>query len=179
MHAHNHHARQILRSRAEALARPPAAANQQHAAFEFVEFTLANEHYAVENQWGEEVCPFKDLTPLPCVPPFISGIVNVRGRILAVLDLKKFFDLPDKGITDLHRIILIRGEELEFGLLADTVTGVRSLPWPSLQPAPATLGGIRSEYIKGVTAERMILLDMARLVTDPRILIHDEIKNQT
>lgn len=177
MHAHNHNARQILRDRAEALARPLVPANQHEAAFEFVEFTLANERYAVENRWVEEVCPFKDLTPLPCVPPFVAGIVNVRGRILAVLDLKKFFDLPEKGITDLHRIILVRGDDMEFGLLADTVTTVRSLPFQSIQPAPATLGGIRGEYLKGVTAEQMVVLDIARLLADPRIIVHDEIKN--
>jgi purine-binding chemotaxis protein CheW len=177
MHANNHNTRQVLRARAEALARPLAAVDQSRSAFEFVEFTLANERYAVENQWVEEVCPFKDLTPLPCVPPFISGIVNVRGRILAVLNLKKFFDLPEKGITDLHRIILIHGDGVEFGLLADTVTGVRSLPSQSIQPAPATLGGIRGEYLKGVTAEQMVVLDITRLVADPRIIVLDELKN--
>ena len=93
--------------------------------------------------------PLRDLTPLPCTPPFVLGIVNVRGRILPVLDLKKFFDLPEQGLTDLHRIILVSGNDLELGLLADVIVGVRSVPADSLQPSLPTLTGIRADYLKG------------------------------
>ena len=96
-------------------------------------------------------CLFKELTPLPCCPPFVLGIVNVRGRILPVLDIKKFFGLPEKGLTDLHRIILVGGNDLELGLLADTIVGVRAVAVGDLQPALPTLTGIRGDYLKGVT----------------------------
>ena len=118
----------------------------------------------------------KELTPLPCTPPFVLGIVNVRGRILPVLDLKKFFDLPEKGLTDLHRIILVRGNDLELGLLADVIVGVRSIPADSLQPSLPTLTGVRSDYLKGVTAERLVVLDLARILADPKIIVHEEVE---
>ena len=118
----------------------------------------------------------KDLTPLPCTPPFVLGIVNVRGRIVPVFDLKKFFDLPDQGLTDLHRIILIEGNEMELGLLADVTVGVRSIPADSLQPSLSTFTGIRSEYLKGVTAERLVVLDVARILADPKIIVHEEVE---
>ena len=124
----------------------------------------------------QEVCPFKELTPLPCTPPFVLGIVNVRGRILPVLDLKKFFDLPEQGLTDLHRLILVRGNDLELGLLADVIVGVRSIPVDSLQPSLPTLTGIRSDYLKGVTAERLVVLDLARILADPKIIVHEEVE---
>jgi len=140
-----------------------------------LEFRLARERYALENRWVQEVCPLKELTPLPCTPPFVLGIVNVRGRILPVFDLKKFFDLPEQGLTDLHRLIRVRGDDLELGLLADVIVGVRSLPVDSLQVSLPTLTGIRSDYLKGVTAERLVVLDLARILADPKIIVHDEV----
>ena len=169
-------ARQILRARAQALARTPERAPVAGASLEVLEFRLAQERYALENRWVQEVCPLKELTPLPCTPPFVLGIVNVRGRILPVLDLKKFFDLPEKGLTDLHRIILVRGNDLELGLLADVIVGVRSIPADSLQPSLPTLTGVRSDYLKGVTAERLVVLDLARILADPKIIVHEEVE---
>jgi len=169
-------AKQILRARAQALARCPQPAPAAETLLELLEFHLAQERYAVETRYVREVCPFKELTPLPCTPPFVLGIVNVRGRILPVFDLKKFFDLPETGITDLHRIILVRGNDLELGLLADVVVGVRSIPADSLQPSLPTLTGIRGDYLKGVTAERLVVLDLARILADPKIIVHEEVE---
>ena len=168
-------AKQILRARAQALARRPERAPVAGASLELLEFRLARERYALENRWVQEVCPLKELTPLPCTPPFVLGIVNVRGRILPVFDLKKFFDLPEQGLTDLHRLIRVRGDDLELGLLADVIVGVRSLPVDSLQVSLPTLTGIRSDYLKGVTAERLVVLDLARILADPKIIVHDEV----
>ena len=165
----------ILRARARALARttPRAAAG---ALLEVLEFRLASERYAVESRLVQEVHPLRDLTPLPCTPPFVLGIVNVRGRILPVLDLKKFFDLPERGLTDLHRIILVRGNDLELGLLADVIVGVRSVATDSLQASLPTLTGIRADFLKGVSAERLVVLDLDRILLDPKIIVHEEVE---
>ncbi len=143
---------------------------------ELLEFQLAQERYALETRWVREVSNFKDLTPLPCCPSFVLGIVNMRGRILPVFDLRKFFDLPEKGITDLHRIVFVGGNGLELGLLADSIVGVRSVPLSDLQATLPTLGGIRGDYFKGVTAERLVVLDMARILADPKIIVHEEVE---
>lgn len=170
-------AAQILRDRAQVLARPPEQAAAADTQLDLLEFRLAQERYAVETRYVREVYPLKDLTPLPCTPPFVLGVVNVRGHILPVLDLKKFFDLPENGLTDLHCIILVRERDLEFGLLADVIVGVRSIPVESLQPSLPTLTGIRSDYLKGVTDECLVVLDLARLLADPKILVHEEVEN--
>lgn len=167
---------QILRDRAQILARLPvqAAADTQ---LEVLEFRLAQERYAVETRYVREVYPLKDLTPLPCTPAFVLGIVNVRGCILPVLDLKKFLDLPETGLNDLHCIILVRERDLEFGLLADVVVGVRAIPVENLQPSLPTLTGIRSDFLKGVTDDCLVVLDLSRLFADPKILVHEEVEN--
>jgi purine-binding chemotaxis protein CheW len=167
----------ILRARAKALARPSEHAPAAAPPLDVLEFRLAQERYALETRYVREVYPLKDLTPLPCTPPFVLGIVNVRGRILPVIDLKKFFDLPEQGVTDLHRIILIEGNEMALGLLADAVEGMRPIAADTLQPSLPTLTGIRSEYLKGVTAERLVVLDVARILADPKIIVHEEVGN--
>jgi purine-binding chemotaxis protein CheW len=168
-------ATEILRARARALAEPPGQVPAAATLLDVLEFHLARERYAVETRYVREICPLKDLTPLPCTPPFVLGVVNMRGRILPVLDLKRFFDLPEQGLTDLHRIILVEGHDVEFGLLADATEGVRSISVDTLQPSLPTLTGIRGEYLKGVTAERLIVLDVGRILADPKIMVHEEV----
>jgi purine-binding chemotaxis protein CheW len=165
-------AMQILRKRAQSLARKPAAASPT-TQLDLLEFHLADERYALETRYVQEAHPLRELTSLPGTPPFVLGIVNVRGRILPVLDLKKFFGLPERGITDLHRIILVRDSDIELGLLADTVAGVRSIEQDRLQSSLPTLTGIRADYLKGVTDERLVVLDIVRILADPKIIVND------
>jgi purine-binding chemotaxis protein CheW len=144
---------------------------------ELLEFRLASERYALETRHVQDVHPLRELTPLPCTPPFILGIVNVRGRVLPVLDLKKFFDLPERGLTDLHRMILVRGNGLELGLLADVIVGIRSVSADSLQPSLPTLCGIRADYLKGIGEDRLVVLDFDRILSDPKIIVHEEVED--
>lgn len=170
-------AAQILHDRAQALARPSEHTPVAQTSIELLEFRLAQECYALETRYVCEVYPLKDLTPLPCTPAFVLGIVNVRGRITPVIDIKKFFDLPDRGLTDLHRVILVRDNDLELGLLADVIVGVRTIPLESLQPSLPTLTGIRADYLKGVTAERLVVLDLERILADPKIIVQEEVES--
>ena len=165
----------LLRERAQALARvpqPPATDSR----LELLEFGLASERYALESRYVQEVHPLRELTPLPCTPAFLVGIVNVRGRIVPVLNLKKFFDLPERGLTDLHRIIVVRGHELELGLLADVIIGIRSVAAESLQPSLPTLTGIRAEYLRGIGEGRLVVLAVERILRDPKIIVHEEVE---
>jgi purine-binding chemotaxis protein CheW len=164
----------ILRARARTLAQPPTLAAPTRM-LELLEFRLASERYALETRHVQNVHPLRELTPLPCTPPFVLGIVNVRGRILPVLDLKKFFELPEQGLTDLHRIILVQGNDLELGLLADVIVGVRSVAADSLQPSLPTLTGIRADYLKGIGEEGLVVLDLGRILADPKIIVHEEV----
>jgi purine-binding chemotaxis protein CheW len=166
------HVTQVLRERARLLARReriPATGET----LELLEIRLASERYAVETRFVSEVQPLRDLTPLPGTPPFVRGIANLRGRILAVYDLKKLFELPEPGLTDLHRIVVVRGNDFEIGLLADTVIGVKSVPVDALAPPPGTVSGIGAQYLRGVTAECLVVLDLDRILADPRIVLND------
>jgi purine-binding chemotaxis protein CheW len=165
----------VLRDRAIELARPLDAPRKTNT-LEVLEFRLAAERYAVESSFVAAVHRLKDLTPLPGAPAFILGVVNIHGRIVPVIDLKKFFGLPEQGLTDLHRVILIQGHDMELGLLADMALNVRDLEPESLQPSLPTLTGIRADYLKGIGAERLIVLDLERILTDPRIIVNEEVE---
>jgi purine-binding chemotaxis protein CheW len=167
---------EILKARALELARPLASAQAAGPAIEVVEFRLAQERYAIDRAYVREVHPLRDLTPLPCTPPFVPGIINIRGQILPVLDIRKFFDLPDSGITDVHVVIIVRGNDVEFGILADAITGVRSIPLHTIQPSLPTLTGIRAAYLKGVSDEHVVILDVPAILADPKIVVDEEVR---
>ena len=164
----------ILKARAQALAQPP----EQVAAMECLEvvtFLLAYETYGIETACVREVYPLKDLTPLPCTPPFVTGIVNVRGQVISVIDIKKFFDLPEKGLTDLNKVIILSDGVMEFGILADAVLDVRSIPLQQIQPSLPTLTGIREQYLRGITEDGLTVLDAYTLLTNCSIIVHEEV----
>lgn len=163
-----------LKKRAEALARAPEEEGAEDK-IEAVEFSLAGERYAFASGYIREIIPVSELTPVPCTPAFVAGIINVRGEIRSVIDLKKFFDLPDGGLTDLNKVLILSssGSGMEFGVLADEILGVRWIPAGGLKTLP-TLTGIREEYLLGVTADRTTVLDAGRLLDDRSIAVNEK-----
>jgi purine-binding chemotaxis protein CheW len=159
----------VLKARAQTLATASAAAPA--SGFEVLEFRLAGEHYAIENNWVREVYPLREFTPLPGTPPFVLGIIHVRGQILSVLDLKKFFDLPSQGISDLNKVIVLDNGDMAFGILADAIVGTRSILDDDLQAALPTLTDIRADYLLGITRQRQVVLDGNKLLSDPAIVV--------
>ena len=166
--------RRVLEERARALAREPARAEAADEWIEVVEFTLAHERYAIASEHVREVYPLEELTPLPCTPAFVLGIVNLRGEILSVIDIKKFFDLPEKGLTDLNKVIVLESEDMMFGIVADAIGGVRHILRADIQPSLPTLTGIREDYLQGVTAERVVVLDAGKLLHDEKLIVNEQ-----
>lgn len=165
----------ILKVRAIALAREPEAGATEGERIEVVEFLLADERYALESTYIGEVYPLKDLTILPCTPPFVLGVINLRGKILSVIDLHTFFDLPNRGLSDLNKVIVLHDGAMEFGILADEIVAARWIPRNTLLASLPTLTEIRAEYLLGVTPERLVVLDGGRILADGRIIVHEEV----
>lgn len=165
----------ILKARALALAREPVASDAEGERIEIVEFLLADERYAIEASYIGEVYPLKDLTLLPCTPAFVLGVINLRGRILSVIDLRTFFDLPNRGLSDLNKVIVLHDDAMEFGLLADAIIAARWLPRSTLLPSLPTLTEIRAEYLLGVTPERLVVLDGGKILADSHMIVHEEV----
>jgi purine-binding chemotaxis protein CheW len=168
--------RDILRSRAKRLSQEIESKGTGEEYFEVLEFLLAHETYAIETMFVREVYPMTELTPLPCTPAFVFGLINVRGQILTVMDMKKFFDLPERGITNLNKVIVIRKDAMELGILADEIIGIKSIFIDDIKLPPATITGIGAEYLKGVTGDRLIVLDTDKILSDKRLVVHEEVE---
>ncbi|MHB8765921.1 MAG: chemotaxis protein CheW [Deferrisomatales bacterium] len=163
--------RRLLEERARALA-AEAPAEDPGATLELASFTVAGERYGVETRYVREVCPLRDLTPWPGAPAFVRGVVNLRGRLVVVVDLRVFFDLPRRGLTDLDRLVVLASEGGEVGLLADAVLGVERVPEARLQPPPAGEPAELAACLVGVTPERLAVLDAGRLL-DGRLVVDE------
>jgi purine-binding chemotaxis protein CheW len=169
--------RKILRDRARLLAATRKAdATAPGSLLEIVEFVLGPERYGIESSCIREIYPLNEFTPLPCTPPFVLGLVNVRGQILSIINIKKLFDLPEKGLTDLNKIVIVHAHSIELGILADAILGTRSIAPEDLHPALPTLTGIRANYLQGITQDSLVVLDVGKILADEKILV-DEVVN--
>jgi purine-binding chemotaxis protein CheW len=164
----------ILLARAKILAQLLAADDGATGdVLDLMEFLLAHERYAVELRFIREVCPLKELTPLPCAPPYVLGIMNLRGQILPVIDFRRYVGLPVQGITELNRIVILKSEDREFGILADEIAGTRTMPRRQMQQPPF-LAGILSHFITGIASDGCIILDGEKVLADPKIVVEEE-----
>jgi purine-binding chemotaxis protein CheW len=164
----------VLRTRAKLLAQEPEGNKKPVGSLEIVEFLLAQEHYAIDSKYISEIQQLRDLTPIPCTPACVLGVMNARGKILWVIDIKKFFDLPEKGLTDSKKVIVVQTEGMELGILADEALGVRSITLGDLQPSLPTFTGVRAKCLRAVTKDSVAVLDVEGLLSDGGIVVNEE-----
>jgi len=168
--------REILNQRAVELAQEPDKEERDSKSLEVVEFLLAHERYAIEIDYIREIYPLKEFTSLPCTPDFVLGIVSVRGQIMSVIDLKKLFGLPDKKNAEMDRIIILRSNGKEFGILTDNILGVRSISLSDIQTSLPTFTGIHDKYLMGITVDRIAVLNGEKMLSDSDLVVHEEME---
>lgn len=166
----------ILKKRTEILARETEVTSDRGENIEVVEFLLAHERYAVQTNYVREIVVLNELIAIPCTPPFVSGIIIIRGEIISVIDIKIFFELPAGGLSDLNKVIILQYEDMTFGILADSISGVCNIFLAELEPALPTMTGIREEYLTGITNGHMVVLDAAKLLTDSKIIVDEKVE---
>ncbi len=142
--------------------------------FEVLRFAISGELYAIASEHVAQVLPLNQYTPLPNTPAFVLGIVNVRGRIVSVLDLRVLFELPVDSLSERNFLLILQSPEMEFGVLIDRVLGIARLRREALQKTPGNLSGVRASYVLGVTAEQATVLDGERLLGDPDLTVMAE-----
>jgi len=165
---------QVLQKRTRALAQIPPVPEAGET-IPVVVFAVGEETYAVEARHVEGVYPLEGLTPVPCTPDFVVGVVNLRGRILSVLDLRRFLGLPGVDLGGQAQVIAVSAAGLEIGLVATAVRAVSVLPAASLGPALPTTGQVAAEFTRGVTPDLVVLLDLEALLQHPRVVVREEV----
>ncbi len=163
----------LLTERARALVKSTEV--QTGEMMQLVVFSLANESYGIATELVEEVQSLRDLTPVPCTPDFVVGVINIRGSIYSVIDIRGFFGVAKKEMTDATKVILVNAAGLEVGILADNVSGATSVPVTEIKPPLAAQTVAKDEYIHGVTRNMLIILNLEALLSDDRLIVHEEI----
>lgn len=141
---------------------------------EIIVFRVGAETYGIETSFVREVYPLREFTALPGIPSFVLGIMNVRGQIVSIIDLRKFFGLPQKGLGELNKVIILSSDRLEFGILADVVEGTRSVAWKDVLEVPPGTIDVGEQYLKGMTEDHVVLLDAESIVNDKQLIVDQE-----
>ena len=141
------------------------------AEIQLVLFTIGGEKYAIDIMKTKEIIKPIKVTPLPDVPEFIKGVINLRGMLIPVVSMRERFGISsDNEKTDSPdtRVIIIVLKKINVGIVVDSVEEIMRLPLKDVQPPPRIASGIDSEYIKGmcrIGEEALVLLDMGKILS--------------
>ena len=168
---------EIWAKRAYALAEPPPR-EADGDVLHLLVFLLNDERYGIEVNQVREIHPIGQITPVPRTPDYVVGIFSARGRLISLIDLRRFLGLASRGLTDQSKIIVVSSEgsdSLEIGLLSDEVADVLTIFETDLEPALTTQSLGRAEFIRGITADMLVVLNIQTLLHDERLIINEEV----
>ena len=136
---------------------------------QMVTFKIGEEEFGVDILRVQEIIRIMEITRVPKAPHFVEGVINLRGRVIPIIDLRRRFGLTAREHDKDTRIIVIEINNMIVGFVVDAVHEVLRIPADTVEPPPpAVMGGVDSEYIKGVGKlddRLLILLDLDRLLS--------------
>ena len=134
---------------------------------QLVTFKLGNEEYAVDILKVQEINRMKEITRVPNTPAYVEGVINLRGKVIPVVNLRSKFSLTERENDIQSRIMIMDIQGITMGLVVDAVSEVLRIPSNIVEPTPQMASNISTEYIKGIAKledRLIILLDMDMLV---------------
>ncbi|NMB35651.1 MAG: chemotaxis protein CheW [Firmicutes bacterium] len=137
------------------------------AEVQLVTFRLEQEEFALDINQVREVLRMAPVTLLPQSAHFIEGVINLRGEIIPVIDLRKRFELPPKERDEQTRIIIVEIEEQKVGLIVDLVTEVLRLPSEAIKPPPERVVNVQNDLIRGIgkiEKRLLIILNLTKIL---------------
>ncbi len=139
-----------------------------------VAFKLRDEEYGFDILNVKEIKGLTDITRVPFASDFIKGVINLRGSVLPVIDLKRRLGLLDTPYTSDTRIVIVKSEDIEVGMIVDAVTEVITLDTEHIEATKTVSAGERSQFIRGIGKmdDRLIIM----LNLDEIVGVSDEIK---
>lgn len=139
---------------------------------QFVVFKLGDEEYGVNIHQVKTIERLMEITRVPKAPDFVEGVINLRGEVVPVIDLRKRFGLSERTNTDNTRIIIVSIEDITVGMVVDSATEVLQISEDSIDPAPSIIGSIDSDYIDGVGKiddRLLILLNLKKVLKSEEV----------
>jgi purine-binding chemotaxis protein CheW len=136
---------------------------------QWVTFRLENESYGINVMQVQEVLRYTEIAPVPGAPPYVLGIINLRGNVVTVIDTRSRFALPNAETTDQTRIVIIEAENQVVGILVDSVAEVVYLRQSEIETTPNVGNDESAKFIQGVchkNDELLILVDLEKLMSE-------------
>lgn len=144
-----------------------------------VTFSLGVEEYGIEITKVQEIIGYQGFTRIPNVPDFIKGVINLRGTVVPVVDLRKKIEMEEKEYTKFTVIIILEALGRIMGIIVDAISDVVSLTEQEIQDTPSFAVNFRTDFIKGMgkKGEKLIiLLDMDKVLSQEELDIIDKIE---
>ncbi|BAQ10539.1 chemotaxis protein [Bacillus sp. OxB-1] len=136
---------------------------QEQKEMKVIVFQLMDKEYAIGVDVVQSIEKLLSITRVPKTPSYVKGVINLRGVVTPIVDLRDRFGLDLKEMDDSTRIIIVSLEEFEVGLIVDAANDVLDIPLQSIEPQPEVVGTIESEFISGVAKVDKRLLVMLNL----------------
>ncbi len=136
---------------------------------QLVVFDLSSEAYGVDIGAVREIIRLQDITKVPRTPEFVEGVINLRGKVIPVVDLRKRFGLPVEEESKENRIVVVDIGAQDIGVVVDAVTEVLRIATESVEPPASVITTADSEYLLGIAkldSRLIILLDLERVLTE-------------
>jgi purine-binding chemotaxis protein CheW len=182
--------RKVWAARAARLARVPFQ-EEEGESLQYIPLRFGQELYAIEVQYFAEIRPLGNLTRVPRVPAWVAGVVNLRGRIYSVVDLKQFLGVAGEAATEegrqgttrtedgLRYLVVVETPALEVALLVDEVLPIQNVPVSQIGEALDRAQVARLEHVFGIVdlgdGNLMVILDLPVLLADKQFIVHDEL----
>ncbi|MDX9857019.1 MAG: chemotaxis protein CheW [candidate division Zixibacteria bacterium] len=134
---------------------------------QLVSFNIGSEEFGVDILKVQEINRMVDITKVPQAPHYVEGVINLRGKVIPIIDLRKRFSLEVKAHDKNTRIVVVDIGGNIMGMIVDAVSEVLRLPSDTIEPPPELVTGINSEYIKGVAKledRLLIFLDLSKVI---------------
>lgn len=136
-------------------------------------FQLQDEEYGVDVHQVLSIEHIQQITRVPRTPAFVKGVINLRGIVTPIIDLRSRFSLEEVEYTEQTRIVVVRVEDKDVGLIVDSANDVIDVPTELIEDPPEVVGGIRAEYLQGVAKldNRLLVVLNLEKVLDPEEIV--------
>lgn len=132
----------------------------QENALKVIVFQLKDEEYAIPVQQVRSIEKVQHITRVPRTPHYVKGVINLRGVVTPIIDLRARFDIESIPNTENTRVIIVADEQIEVGLIVDAANDVIDIPIDRIEPTPEVVDTVTAEYINGVAkiGKRLLIL---------------------
>lgn len=151
----------------------------------FLNFVICGENYCIDIVHVREIMAYPEITPIPQTPDYIKGVINLRGKIIPIVDLRKKFELPPLENTERACVIVVeleyQGDPTLMGIIVDETREVANIPDEDISDVPYINAKIESEYIEGIAEMEegiIIIMDITHVLSNEEFVLLSQMEKR-